>query len=145
MEISKITINDIEKISQLEKEIFTHDIYSKSMLNEMITDDKYINLVAKINNEIVGYIFTFNLFDESCIIKIATNPLKIRQGIATKLLNKTISILKQNLIKNIYLEVSDKNLPAINLYKKANFNTESIRKSYYSNGDDALIMWLRDF
>ena len=48
-------------------------------------------------------------------------------------------------VTKIYLEVSSKNNNAINFYNKNGFNTESIRKSYYSNGDDALIMWLRDF
>ena len=40
----------------------------------------------------------------------------------------------------ITLEVNEKNLPAIHLYKKRGFETVGIRKKYYDNKFDAYIM-----
>ena len=43
-------------------------------------------------------------------------------------------------LKKIFLEVRKSNIPAINAYKKAGFNQISVRKKYYSDGEDALIL-----
>ncbi len=39
------------------------------------------------------------------------------------------------------LEVRKSNEKALNLYKKQGFILEGIRKEYYENKEDALIMW----
>ena len=41
--------------------------------------------------------------------------------------------------KNITLEVRKDNIPAINLYKKFNFQEKAIRKGYYQ-GTDGILM-----
>ena len=42
--------------------------------------------------------------------------------------------------KHITLEVASQNTIAIHLYEKMGFQKISIRKNYYRNGDDAIIM-----
>ena len=42
----------------------------------------------------------------------------------------------------IYLEVRSSNLPAISLYEKLGFQTKSVLKSYYRDGEDAKLMAL---
>ena len=41
---------------------------------------------------------------------------------------------------NVFLEVKRTNLPAINLYHKFGFEEIDIRKMYYSDGQDAVVM-----
>ena len=41
--------------------------------------------------------------------------------------------------KSITLEVNKNNIPALNLYKKFDFNEVAIRKNYY-NGVDGILM-----
>ena len=48
---------------------------------------------------------------------------------------------KQNLT-SITLEVNDKNFQAIKLYEKFGFKRIGLRKKYYNNTDDAIIMSL---
>lgn len=145
MKICKIDNDNILDVLKLDNELFNYDKYSLQTLNDFISNNNYINLCAKIDEQVVGYIIMFSIFDEGCLIKIATNPNYQNKGIATNLFNFAKQELTERNVTKIYLEVSSKNNNAINFYNKNGFNTESIRKSYYSNGDDALIMWLRDF
>ena len=45
-------------------------------------------------------------------------------------------------MSSITLEVNTNNLTAIHIYKKFNFKETGLRKKYYDNKDDALIMTL---
>lgn len=144
MKICKINNDNVFKVLQLDNAIFDYDKYNLETLKDFLTNDNYINLCAIIDDEIVGYIIVFSIFDEGCLIKIATNPKFQNNGIATKLFNTAKEELLKKGVTNIYLEVSSENTVAINFYNKKGFVTESVRKSYYNNGDDALIMWLRD-
>lgn len=56
------------------------------------------------------------------------------------MLEELIKIAKDRKLKDITLEVNINNIPAINLYKKYSFEEVGIRKKYYNNIDDALIM-----
>ena len=56
------------------------------------------------------------------------------------MLEELIRIAKNRKLKDITLEVNINNIPAINLYKKYNFEEVGIRKKYYNNVEDALIM-----
>ena len=58
------------------------------------------------------------------------------------MLEKLIKIAKERKLNSITLEVNTKNIPAINLYKKYNFKEVGLRKNYYKNCEDALIMTL---
>lgn len=144
MKITKINHENLNKVFKLDNKIFDYDKYNFKTFEEIQLDDKYIGLCVEINNIVIGYILTYNIFDEGCIIKIAIDDSFKRKGIATILFNEAKQLLIEKGVKNIYLEVSSKNISAIEFYKKLGFLTESIRKSYYNNGDDALIMWLRD-
>ena len=74
-------------------------------------------------------------------MSIATNNEYRKKGYANLLLEKSEEVLKDLNIIKIFLEVRSKNVNAINLYKKNNFNEMSVRKNYYKEpDDDALIM-----
>ena len=48
--------------------------------------------------------------------------------------------LKKSGVKKIFLEVSTNNFPALNLYKNNGFVQISVRKNYYEDGSDAILM-----
>ena len=63
-----------------------------------------------------------------------------KKGIGKELLEKLISFSKEKNFELINLEVNSKNEPAINLYKKFGFKEVGLRKKYYNNIDDAILM-----
>ena len=96
--------------------------------------------IAKIDDEIVGFAGILKICDEANIMNIATNVNKRHLGVATKLLEKLITSAKEQGCSSITLEVNEHNTYAINLYKKFNFKRIGLRKKYYNNTDDAIIM-----
>ena len=96
----------------------------------------------------VGYLKARATKDEIEIISILIDKKFRKIGIGKSLLNRLLNIAYKIKIQNIFLEVSVKNLIAINLYKKFNFIKVGKRKNYYfQNGKyiDANIMRLALF
>lgn len=60
--------------------------------------------------------------------------------IGTLILNSLIEMCRNQLQKSITLEVNANNIPAQKLYENSGFKTVGIRKKYYNNTDDAIIM-----
>ena len=65
-----------------------------------------------------------------------------KKGIGKRLLQELISIAKNEKVDNIFLEVNFSNVPAKKLYDNIGFRIIGIRKKYYNNKDDAIIMKL---
>lgn len=98
-------------------------------------------IVYEVSNNIIGCI-DYSFFDNRIEINyIIVEEEYQHKGIATKMLEYMIE--KYKTIENITLEVSTKNIKAINFYHKNGFIDVSIRKNYYSSGDDAIMMMRR--
>ena len=127
--ISLLNKNDYNKIIELGKE------YDPKF------EKKYLSLhyniyVEENSNSIIGFIITEETIDNISIILLYISTSYRRQKVGSRLLDYIIN----NYDKNIILEVKSNNIPAINLYNKYNFKTINIRKEYYSDGTDALLM-----
>ena len=79
------------------------------------------------------------VLDEAHIANIAVRKDLRNLKIGSKLLKALINEASTK-AQSITLEVNEKNLPAICLYKKYGFETLGKRKNYYNNQDDAYIM-----
>lgn len=77
------------------------------------------------------------------LTNFAVDAGSLRQKIGGNLLAQSIGELSSFGVKEITLEVDTSNIAAINLYKKFNFNTVSLRKKFYNNGNDAALMLLK--
>ena len=95
--------------------------------------------MAKENNEIVGFAGIVKIIDEIDIMNIVVRKDKRGLKIGSALLEKILEISKKLNAKTITLEVNEKNLPALNLYKKYKFYQIGLRKKYY-NEDDAILL-----
>ncbi len=93
----------------------------------------YLLLVE--DNEIIGYLYYSDIYDRVEINQIEIKTNHRRNGKATMLMHKLIDDTN----KSITLEVNKNNIPALNLYKKFDFNEVAIRKNYY-NGVDGILM-----
>lgn len=73
-------------------------------------------------------------------MNIVVKKDKRHKGIGSKLLNEIFEITKQLKAQSITLEVNENNLPAIKLYQNWGFKQVGLRKKYYRNTDNAIIM-----
>lgn len=66
------------------------------------------------------------------------------QGLSINILQAFIDFcFSQKEDPEIWLEVSEENKPAIQLYLKAGFKKVGLRKQYYQDGSDAILMSLK--
>ena len=94
-----------------------------------------------IDNEgkVKGYISLYQVLDEVNILYIYVDKELRGKGYGKALFNEA---LKGITIKNykVFLEVRVSNTIALNLYTKLGFKEYAIRKEYYSDGEDAILM-----
>ncbi len=99
-----------------------------------------ITILAYRNDKIVGYLVYSTVLDECHILNVAVHPDFRRMGIAQKMLDFLFNEGEKEGIKFYYLEVRVDNAPAINFYKNNGFKELGLRKGYYRDGTDALVM-----
>lgn len=129
---------EVAKISTLS---FSSPWSTESYIQE-IKNPVALYLVAVINDDIVGFIGTWNVLDESHITNVAVHPNFRKQKIGSLLLENLINTCEklQN-TSSFDLEVRASNIPAQKLYSKFNFKNNGIRKGYYTdNKEDAILM-----
>ena len=127
-EIKDILITDFD-------DFWKYEIFKEELAN---TNTKY--LVLRYNNEIICFGGIKIILDEANLMNIVTKKIYRHQGLGSILLEKLITLAKENNCTSITLEVNENNLPAINLYNKYSFKEVGKRKKYYQNGDSAILM-----
>ena len=118
------------------------DFWTYNILEQEFNNSNTTYIVAKKNDLVIGFAGLLMVVDEANIMNIVTKKDKRNSGIGTQLLEKLIQIAKEKKATSITLEVNEKNIPAINLYKKLQFKEVGIRKKYYNNTDSAILMTL---
>lgn len=118
------------------------DFWTYNILEQEFNNENTTYIVAKDDNLVVGFAGILVIMDEANIMNIVTKKDKRKLGIGSLLIEKLIEISKLKKLASITLEVNEKNIPAINLYKKYNFQQVGIRKKYYDNTDAAILMTL---
>lgn len=140
--ISKMQLQDFYEIQNCLIEEFD-DFWTPSLLKQELENKQKLNsyyFVAKQNNEIVGFVGVLLILDEMNIMNIVVRKNKRNCGIGSMLLKYIISFSKQKSVSSITLEVNEKNTAATALYKKYNFQEVGVRKKYYHNSDNAILM-----
>ena len=142
IQINNMNLNDLESIcSNLEKDF--DDFWNYNILKNELQNPNSIYFVAKDkNNNILGFAEILKILDEADITNIVVKKDYRNKGIGTMLLKHLILEAKKQNLLTITLEVNEKNKNAILLYKKFKFEELGIRKKYYNNTDNAIIMTL---
>ncbi|WP_156300191.1 GNAT family N-acetyltransferase [Streptobacillus canis] len=124
--------NEIQEILELHNQNFL-DKKSYEEIESMFNNPNYsIHCIYDV--DFVGYIIILDSFDCYEVFEIAIKEKYRNKGYAQKLLYNISDD------KDVFLEVSEKNIAAIKLYEKVGFEKISIRKKYYLDGSNALIM-----
>ena len=140
--IEMMSLNELETIKDILQtefdEFWTYEILQQELLSN---NSKYI--VAKsLDNIIVGFAGIKIILDTAELMNIVTKKSFRANGIGKLMLEYLINMCKNEKIKTLNLEVNSQNTIAINLYKKYNFKEVGLRKKYYNNTYDAILMSL---
>lgn len=134
-----MTSGHLDDVYIIETECFSHP-WSKQSLEEEMNNETSLFLVAKEENEVIGYIGMSIVIDEGYIFNVAVRENHRNRGVATALINELVTYGKKNNFSFITLEVRESNLPAISLYSKFGFIKAGERKNYYSNPKENAIL-----
>ena len=142
MEISIMTLKDYEVIKDKIQEEFD-DFWTDSILKKELEDINSKYIVIRKEDEIVGFAGIWISPVDCQITNIVVRKTYRKQGIGCLLLERLIEIAKETEFDVLCLEVNEKNIPAIKLYEKYGFEKVGVRKRYYNNVDDAILMDLK--
>lgn len=92
------------------------------------------------NTQAVGFVALRFAADFCEILNVAVHPDYTRRSIGHKLLSYALEQIKAQGVCRVTLEVAADNIPARGLYAKIGFEPLGVRKRFYANGQDALIL-----
>ncbi len=101
-------------------------------------------LVARRGGAVVGYGGLMFVVDDAHVTNIAVAPAHRREGVATRLLAELAWEAIARGCSALTLEVRANNAAAQALYRSFGFVPAGVRKKYYENVDDAIVMWCTD-
>lgn len=111
---------------------------------EMMRRSERCYLVARDGAAVVGYAGAMFVVDDAHVTNIAVAPDRQRQGIATRLLAELAWAAIARDCHALTLEVRVSNTGAQALYREFGFVPAGVRKKYYENVEDAIVMWCND-
>lgn len=138
-----MSLDDLEKINSIGLENFDDFWNINTLRSELSKSDiNTIYFIATNNCDILGFIGALRIIDELNIMNIAVRKDLRRCGIGSALLEFLINFAISQKDGSITLEVNENNTSAIELYKKYDFKQVGLRKKYYNNTDNAILMSL---
>jgi len=145
LEIRRMTIEDLDRVIEIEEESFSVPWSRDSYESEISRNILSLYLVAEFQGRIIGYCGMWFILDEAHITNIAVQKSFRGKGVGKRLVECLLEEASKKGIVNLTLEVRDGNIAARKLYEKMGFVVEGIRPGYYpDNHEDAIIMWKRE-
>lgn len=90
---------------------------------------------------VIGLGCLWAILDEAHITILAVDPNFQGQGLGKLMLHELLTIAQRRGLERATLEVRASNAIALHLYSKLDFRQAGRRRRYYSDGEDALILW----
>jgi [ribosomal protein S18]-alanine N-acetyltransferase len=96
-------------------------------------------LICWQGQDIRGFISGRQALDEGEILNLAVHASWRRQGIGKALVQALLEVFQQEAVVQVFLEVRESNIAAIELYKGLGFRPMGKRKDYYRNPTEAAL------
>ena len=134
-----LTKEDVSSIIEIERENFS-DGWNESLLNSAFDSGRFYALSLTEGNQTLG-IITYSIAQDTADIEgVVTVKQFRRKGVGKMLVQQVLDSLKAQGVGKVFLEVRASNEPAKNLYHSKGFLDISLRKKYYQDGEDAIVM-----
>lgn len=129
-----------EAMAALEQECFS-DPWSVNAFVSESENPLSLWLVAMDGNRLAGYVGSQSVLGWADMMNLAVAPDYRRKGIARELITRLVTLLQEDKVSCLTLEVRVSNTPAIKLYELLGFVEVGRRKNYYhAPKEDALIL-----
>lgn len=134
---------DIPAVHELEERLFPVDAWPMQMfVDELSQPETRRYLIAEAPDGIIGYAGLMCIEPIADVQTIAVVPEYEGRGIGSALLRELVSEGRRRGAADLLLEVRADNPRAQQLYRRFGFEQIHVRRKYYRDGVDALIMRL---
>ena len=133
-------VMDIEAVSYPRP--WSHRVFVSEIEQMRSGSRRYV--VARHERRVVGYAGLWFAADEAHVTNVAVDLAWRRSGVATKLLVELADEAIRRDCTAWTLEVRVSSTGAQELYRRFGFVPAGVRKRYYENTEDAIVMWCHD-
>jgi len=140
IKVRKMDLSDISFVYEEEIKIFGKSLGEKTLYNEIMYNDLSRYFIALVDGKRVGYVGSWLTLPNAEILNLFVLDRFRGQKIGKQLMEKVVEVCNKNDIEVLSLEVNINNIYAINMYNNLGFKIGSVRKNYYDNKEDALLM-----
>lgn len=145
IELAPMRRRHLRSVLRIEAEVYPRPWSFSLFLSELALKTSRAYVVARYDDEVVGYAGLMMALDDAHVTTIAVDPQWHRRHIATRLLLHLADVARERGAAHMTLEVRVGNNQAQNLYRRFGFRPAGIRKGYYAEtNEDALVMWADD-
>ena len=135
---------DAEGLSIIDEQCFEGaERYDKKSFEQELAENSKHYFVATYDNLVIGYVGLQVLGNDLNLVKIAVLPQYRKLGVGFELMQMASNFRKQNNLEQYFLEVRESNQNALKLYQKFGFKQSNIRERYYSDGENAVVMFAK--
>src|SRR5690606_17454023 len=122
--IEPMKMSDLKQVLAIENLSFPAPWSRQSFISDLSYNRAAIYLVARQDDQIIGYAGMWVVVDEAHITNIAVHPAWRRLGVGRRLMDRLVEIAQANRCRAITLEVRKSNLAAQNLYTQYGFTAQ---------------------
>lgn len=133
----------LRRVLEIEEQVYPRPWTNRTFVSElanMRAGSRYY-LVAYVGDRLVGYAGMMFSGDDAHITNIAVDPEWQGRGVATEMMLDLSMLARDRGCEAMTLEVRHTNTAAQELYRRFGFVPAGVRKRYYENTDDAIVMW----
>jgi ribosomal-protein-alanine N-acetyltransferase len=139
LKIRPCRASDASALAEIERESFGKEAYSEQLLLRELKLPISLTLVAEEEGKIVGYVHGWKIGDSFEIHRVAVKKSERGRGVGKKLLRELLKRCKEAGVREVFLEVGQKNTVALNLYLSLGFKVVGERRDYYA-GESAAVL-----
>ncbi|MEV7967744.1 ribosomal protein S18-alanine N-acetyltransferase [Sphaerisporangium sp. NPDC088356] len=137
-----MTEADLPDVMHIERSTFPFDAWSEGMLRGELADQPRTRhyIVAVADGRIVGYAGLAAAGDQADVQTIAVSAAMQRAGVGSAMLRELLTEAERRGATAVFLEVRADNPPAQAMYERFGFERVGLRRDYYDDGTDAIMM-----
>jgi ribosomal-protein-alanine N-acetyltransferase len=114
--------------------------WGEDEVHALLADRAVASHRAMVRRALVGFIMSRTAADEAEILSVAIAPAWRGRGLSRPLLDFHLRALAGLGVRALFLEVDERNAPALRLYEGALFRQVGQRRGYYAGSATALIL-----
>jgi ribosomal-protein-alanine N-acetyltransferase len=142
----RATAEDVARLLELERASHSHPWSEGQLRRELDNGYGTVLCAARAGREptgrIDGFVVYWVIHDELHVLDVVTAPEARRTGLGRALMTEALADGRGRGATRALLEVRRSNVPAIALYRALGFLHDTVRRSYYPDGEDAVLMSL---